>query len=181
MDNDQHFYKSYVLQILCALALTCTPASKKVYLLFVFGSTGSSLLHRGLSSVVARLLSSCGAWVSHCSGLSCCAQARGHRGFSSCSTWAQQLWRMGLVALQYVEFSWTRDLTHVPCISRQILNHWTTGKIPQTHFESIGSSSPAAATFNFFQVLKLAKLTLTTGSLLTLFPFPGITLPLLSS
>ena len=51
------------------------------------------------------LLSSCreqgiplqdGAWASHCSGFSCCgAQALGHVGFSSCCTWAQQLWLTG--------------------------------------------------------------------------------------
>ena len=33
---------------------------------------------------------------------------------------------MGLVALQHVGSSWTRDLTHVSCIERQILYHWAT-------------------------------------------------------
>ena len=36
---------------------------------------------------------------------------------------------LGLVALRYVEYSWTRDQTCVPCIARQILNHWTTRKV----------------------------------------------------
>ena len=37
-----------------------------------------------------RLLSSCGAWASHCGGFSYCrAQSLGHSGFSSCHTWAQ--------------------------------------------------------------------------------------------
>ena len=31
-----------------------------------------------------------------------------------------------LVALQYLESSQTRDGTHVPCIGRWTLNHWTT-------------------------------------------------------
>ena len=36
---------------------------------------------------------------SHCGGFSCCgARALGHKSFSRCSTWAQQLWRTGLVA-----------------------------------------------------------------------------------
>ena len=55
---------------------------------------------------------------SHCNGFSCCrAQALGHRGFSHCVMWPQQLWlldsraqtqyglllwHMGLAALQYV-------------------------------------------------------------------------------
>ena len=33
---------------------------------------------------------------------------------------------MGLVASQYMGASWIRDQTRVPCIGRQILNHWTT-------------------------------------------------------
>ena len=61
-----------------------------------------------------------------------------HTGFSSCGMWAQQLWllgsraqaqqlwHVGLVAPRHVESSGTRDQTHVPCISRQILNHQTT-------------------------------------------------------
>ena len=60
-----------------------------------------------------RLLSSCGAWAPHCCGFSCCR------------TWAQSLWLTGLVALRPVWSSWTRDRTCVPCIGRQILNHWT--------------------------------------------------------
>ena len=32
-------------------------------------------------------------------------------------------------APQHMESSWTRDLTCVPCIGRQILNHWTTREV----------------------------------------------------
>ena len=50
--------------------------------------------------------------------------------FSYCSGWslvgAQEFWCKGLVALWHD--SWTRDQTHVPCIGRQIPNHWTTRK-----------------------------------------------------
>ena len=61
-----------------------------------------------------------------------------HVGFSSCGMWAQQLWlagsraqaqqlwRMGLVALRHVGSSLTRDRNRVPCIGRWILNHCTT-------------------------------------------------------
>ena len=31
-----------------------------------------------------------------------------------------------------MESSWTRDWTHVSCIGRQILNHWTTRQVPET-------------------------------------------------
>ena len=42
---------------------------------------------------------------------------------------AQQLWRMGLVALWHVGFSRTRAGTHVPCIGRRILNHCATREV----------------------------------------------------
>ena len=35
---------------------------------------------------------------------------------------------MGLVAFGDLS-SWTRVQTHIPCISRQVLNHWTTRKV----------------------------------------------------
>ena len=59
-------------------------------------------------------------------------------GFSSCGTWAQQLWlvgsraqaqqlwRMGLVAPPHVRSSRTRARTRVPCIGRQTPNHCAT-------------------------------------------------------
>ena len=55
--------------------------------IFIFGCTGSSLL--GGSSPPScdeqRLMASCNAWASDCSGFSRCgAQALGHMGFSSC-------------------------------------------------------------------------------------------------
>ena len=65
-----------------------------------------------------------------------------HTGFSSCGTWAQQLWlagsrvlaqqlwSTGLVALWHVGSSPTRARTRVPCIGRQTLNHCTTREVP---------------------------------------------------
>ena len=47
----------------------------------------------------------------------------------------QQLWLIGLAALQRAESSLTRDQTHVPCIGRQILNHWTTREVLVIHFK----------------------------------------------
>ena len=87
-------------------------------------------LHYGLrccaqvfSSCVEReLLSSCSAQASHCGGLSRCgSQALVHR--------PQWLWLPGLAALQRVESSRTKDQTHVPCIGRWILNHWTSREV----------------------------------------------------
>ena len=43
-------------------------------------------------------------------------------GLSSC-------WRTGLAAPKHVESSWTRDWTPVPCIGRQIFNHWPTKEV----------------------------------------------------
>ena len=66
-------------------------------------------------------------------------------GFSSCITrvqllWhmgtkmpAQQLWHTGLVAPWHVGSSWTRNQTCVPCIGRQILNHWTIREVPRCY------------------------------------------------
>ena len=42
---------------------------------------------------------------------------------------------MGLVAPKHVESSPTRDQTHVPCIGKQILNHWTTREVPGVSFK----------------------------------------------
>ena len=55
-------------------------------------------------------------------------------GFSSCSTWAQYLWYLGLIALQHVDSSQTRDQTRVPCIGRQVLIHWTTREVHHSIF-----------------------------------------------
>ena len=65
-----------------------------------------------------------------------------HVGFSSCGTWAQQLWIAGstaqaqqlwctgLVALQHVGSSRTKARTRVLGIGRQILNHCATREVP---------------------------------------------------
>ena len=95
---------------------------------------------RGLSLVVAS-----GGYSSlRCVGFSLRwlpqLQSMGSRctGFSSCGTWAQQLWLAGsraqaqqlwctgLVTLQHVGSSRTRARTRVPCIGRRILNHCAT-------------------------------------------------------
>ena len=47
---------------------------------------------------------------------------------------AQDLWHTGLIALHHVGSSRTRDRTHVPCIGRWILNHWTTREAPAGAF-----------------------------------------------
>ena len=72
---------------------------------------------------------------------SCSAQASHFRasrpaGFSSCSPWTleQQLWCMGLVALQHVTSSPPRDWTRVSCLGRQILYHWATREAPNLSF-----------------------------------------------
>ena len=63
--------------------------------------------------------------------------------FCSCSEWglfsrcgcglftaaASFIVEHGLSCLCHVGPSWTRDWTHVPCISRQTLNHWTTREV----------------------------------------------------
>ena len=56
-------------------------------------------------------------------------------GFSSCGWWATTssdlvVLLTGLVASQCVGSSWIGDQTLVPCIARQILNHWTNREAP---------------------------------------------------
>ena len=113
---------------------------------FIFGCVGSSLPYMGFSLVVA----SGGYYTLQCMGFSLwwllLLQSTGsrHAGFSSCSTWAQQLWLvgfrgqtqwcMGLVALWHVGSSRTRNRTCVPCIGRQILNHCVTREVPNKQF-----------------------------------------------
>ena len=80
------------------------------YLKIIFGCAESSLLHRLSSSCGEQgLLSSCGAWVSHCGGFSCCgAQTLGALasvaaacGLSSC----------GSRALEHRLSSWAHGLS----------------------------------------------------------------------
>ena len=59
-----------------------------------------------------------------------------HKGFSNCGMRAQQLWCKGVVAPRHVGSSKTRDRTYVPCIGRQILNHWATREVPHPTFKS---------------------------------------------
>ena len=78
----------------------------------------------GCSSLLCRFL---------CSGLSCCrAQALEHKGFSSCSTWAQQLRHRVLDALRYVGSPPIRGRTHVSCSGRRIPSHCATRRFPET-------------------------------------------------
>ena len=77
----------------------------------------------------------CGVQASHCGGFSCGAQAPGTWASVLATRRLQYLWHMSLVAPWHVESSWTRDQTHVPCIDRHILNHWTTRKVQASVFK----------------------------------------------
>ena len=73
------------------LALSLTGFMIWSYLTFkksIYSCAVSSLLH--------KLLSSCGVWASHCGGFSCCRTwALVHMGFSSSDMWAQELQLQG--------------------------------------------------------------------------------------
>ena len=45
------------------------------------------------------------------------------------------MWDTCYLAGRHVGSSWTRGQTGVPCIARQILNHWTTMEAPFTPFK----------------------------------------------
>ena len=96
------------------------------------------LIEWGLQSC-SQTSSSCGAWASHCSGLSCCrAQALGCVGFSGWCTWSQELWCTGLVASRYVGSPQTRNQTGVLCLARWTLNCWTTRDAPKLCILNVG-------------------------------------------
>ena len=103
--------------------------------------------------------------ISHWSASCCAARALRYADFSSFSSpgsraQAQQLWCTGLVTPRHVGSSHTWDGTHVPCIGRWILNHWTIRKVPDlglnssVHAQScptlcnlLGCSPPGASSF----------------------------------
>ena len=103
-----------------------------LFVYFIFGCAGSSLLWELFSSCSKWGLLSSGNVQAYCCDFSCGAQALGHVGFTSFSTcaqqlWlpgsrtqAQQLWFMSLVALQHEESSQSRDWTYVFCTGKQI-------------------------------------------------------------
>ena len=113
---------------------------KKIYLYIYFWLCWVFVAVRGLSLVAA----SGGYSLLWCVGCSLrwllLLQTTGSRcmGFSSCGTWAQQLWlagsraqaqqlwRRGLVTPRHVGSSWPRARTCVPCIGRRIVNHCAT-------------------------------------------------------
>ena len=91
------------------------------FYLLIFVGAGPCCFTQAVSSCGKLGSSRCNALVSHCSGGFFWAQALEHED-------SQQLWCKGSVALSHVESSRARDQTCVPCIGKQILNHWTTRK-----------------------------------------------------
>ena len=71
----------------------------------------------------------CGAQAFHCGGFSCCtAQALGML--------ASVVVVRGLSCPEACGILQTRDQTRIPCIGRQILNHWTTREVQRYVFGS---------------------------------------------
>ena len=90
------------------------------FLSFFSGCAGSLLLCRLFSSCGKGLLSSCGAWASHCSGFSCWgAWALRHASFSSCGTWAYMFDLPG-PGIKSVS----------PALAGGFFHHWATRKAP---------------------------------------------------
>ena len=99
--------------------------------LFIYGCVGSSSLCEGpLQLWQAGATPHRGARTSHHRGLSCC-------GAQAPDVQAQQLWLTGPAAPRHVGSSQTRTRTHVPCISRQTLNHCTTREAPIFFFKHL--------------------------------------------
>ena len=83
------------------------------------------------------------AWDSHCSGLPCCrAQDLGHTGFSSCSTWAQQLRLLGSRAQVQLAAAHRLSCSSACGIfldqgSNPCLLHWQADSSPLSHQGSL--------------------------------------------
>ena len=117
-------WQDFILFFFAALSLhRCSGAFSS------FGERGALFI------AVCRLLivvaSCCRAWVlgtgasvvaAH--GLSGCSSRAQRVWLASCRAPPQYLWHTGLVTLQNVQSSWTRDQTRVPCVGRWILNHF---------------------------------------------------------
>ena len=84
-----------------------------------FSSQWPLAAEHGFSSTRASVLVVCG--LSHC-------------GLWAPEPWLRYLWCTGSVAPRLVGYSQIRGQTHVPCITRQILNHWTMRKAPNINF-----------------------------------------------
>ena len=74
------------------------------------------------------LLSSFRAQASHCGGFSWCRAWALGRGFTSCSSWALELWCVGLAALRPVPSPQIRGGTCVSRIARWTRYHRATGE-----------------------------------------------------
>ena len=102
-----------------------------IYLFILFLAASSlKLRHAGSFIVMCRLFSNCGAWTQWC----------GMRASLPHSMWDLS--------------SPTRGWTCVPCIGRQILNHWTAREVLHIYFR-ISSSQPCLKTTGLYENLLL--------------------------
>ena len=77
---------------------------------------------RGLLIMVTSLVAEHRLSNARASVVAAC-ELRSYSPLGSRAQQAQQLWPLGLVALQHVGSSWLKDQTRVSCIGRQVLYH----------------------------------------------------------
>ena len=93
-----------------------------------------------------QAFSCCGEQASCCGGFSCCGAQSLHVQLSVAV--AHGLWSAQALVVVACDFvnprhvgsSQTRGRTHVPCIGRRILNHWTTREVPACMFKDTFST-----------------------------------------
>ena len=99
-----------------------------LFIYFIYGCVGSSPLREGpLQLRQVGATPHCGAWASHCHGLS-------RHGAQAPDVQAQQPWLTDPAAPRHVGSSQTRARARVPCIGRQTLNHCATREAPDFSF-----------------------------------------------
>ena len=114
-----YFWLRWVFVVACRLSL-------------VVGNRGySSLRCAGFSLQWLLLLRSTG---SRCTGFSSCGTWAQQLWLAGSRVQAQQLWHAGLLAPRHVGSSRTRARTRVPCTGRRTLNHCATRKAQQFEF-----------------------------------------------
>ena len=94
---------------------------KNNFISFIFGCTGSSLLHWVFAATHGLSLQ----WVE----ATLCSSFQTLTGGGFSWLWSAGSRHSGLVARRHVESSQARDRTYVPCIGRQILIHWATREV----------------------------------------------------
>lgn len=116
-------FKQLCLELLILLRIKEENNMTSFIYLLIYDCAGSSVLHKDfLQSWWAGDTFHCSAWASHYGDFSCC-------GPSALGTRASVAVAHGLCYHAACGIFLDQDGTHIPCIGRWILKHWTTREV----------------------------------------------------